>query len=449
MAIDFMQFTQEDRAKFEPLFKAPVLVDIAENLTWQQFERFLGYLFFCAGFEVENVSNDKLPRGPGVDLNVYVTRAEETPIARIEARRYTPNGSGIQLDDVVKFAGVITLAGDVPGYLITTAKFAVGAHHVISRPKAKDIHLVDGDALLRYITYVYGSRVADGYGFHRATLPIWPDWLFANVSQEPRNSAHILTIANNKGGVSKSTTALNVGIALAGMGKRILLIDLDGQANLTSTLLTRGGALMPPSEERFITEYFSAVRTPLRSLVMDTRFDNIWLIAGHEELNRMDLGGAGRPEQELAFARAVRDPELRAPSPAASDFDWIILDTPPAQAHAARSAIAAADFVLIPLVADSFTVAGINRALTAAKTMQALTNVPQARGLVLTQWRSSAPSMRDIAATLRVEAPLLGYPLFETHVPYDDHIEQAHMSLIEGGNDILFNWKASGAAKAY
>lgn len=462
MVIKFMEFTHADKARFEPFFLAPSIEALHAQLTPTEFERFLGYMFFCAGFAVEHVASVHVPYGPGVDLNLYESTSAYKPFARVEARRYAPEGPGISVNDVFRFAGALLHAGQEPGYMITTARFTPNAQHVIKRPGLKDVHLIDGANLLRYITYLYGSRVNDGRGFHRTTLPVLPNWLFSGFAHESRNTSCILTVANNKGGVGKSTTALNVSFALSALGKRVLLIDLDGQANLTSampppppanTKTPKNG--LPPAHQRFITEYFTAERTPLQHLIAKTRFDHIWLIPGHEELNRMDPGGAARPDEELAFARALRDPKLGVPltpeqglveeSPA---FDWIVLDTPPAQAHVSRLALAAADFVLIPLKADSFTVAGINRALRTAFTMRALTDVPQARGLVLTQWRAAAKSMKDIAAKLQVDAPLLGYPLFDTVVPYDDHIEQAHISLISGGVQTLFGWKST-AARAY
>ncbi len=70
------------------------------------------------------------------------------------------------------------------------------------------------------------------------------------------------------------------------------------------------------------------------------------------------------------------------------------------------------------------------------------------RALVLTQWRE-VRSMRDIRAALDVQSTLLGYPMFETVVPYDDHIEQAHISLVSGGLRNVFGWRTSGAASAY
>lgn len=471
MPIDFMEFTHEDKTRFEPYFQAPSIERIYSQLTPSDFERFLGYMFFSAGFSVENVSNQRIPRGPGVDLNLYQASNTSEPFARIEAKRFDPLGSGVSLNTVLQFGGVLRYAGDVPGYLITTARFPSNAHHVVKRPGMQDVHLVDGDTMLRYITYVYGSRVSDGRGFHRTMQPILPGWLFNDLPHAPRSKAHIITVANNKGGVGKSTTALNVGFALSTFGKRVLLVDMDGQANLSLALPPRellvprqrgrrreaAPSARPPIHERSITEHFTQERVSLQQLIQPTRFDNIWLLPSDEELNRVEPGGSAQPDSELTFARNLRDPKLGVP--AATDesnvtadslapFDYIVIDTPPAQSHFARLALAAADFTLIPLKADSFSVAGINRALTATRTMQALTQTPMGRGLLLTQWRA-VRSMRDIFANLEVQAPLLGYPLFDIPIPYDDHIEQAHISLIRGGVQNVFGWKSSSAATAY
>lgn len=468
MPVEFMEFTHEDKTRFEPFFQAPSIENIYNQLTPTDFERFLGYVFFSAGFSVENVSLRHIPRGPGVDLNLYQPNNTRKPFARIEAKRFDPAGSGVPLDVVLQFAGTLAYAGDVHGYLITTAHFPTNARQAASRPGMQNVNLVDGATLLRYITYIYGSRVNDGHGFHRTQQPILPGWLFNDLAQAPRSRTRILTVANNKGGVGKSTTAINVGFALSALGKRVLLVDMDGQANLTSALPPREPVqprqrgqrrqtepLRPPQlHERSITEHFTSEHTSLQELIQQTRFDNVWVLPADEELSRIEPGGSAQPDAELAFARNLRNPRLSipastagAPDPAAV-FDFIVVDTPPAQSHFARIALAAADYALIPLRADSFSVAGINRALTATRTMQALTGAPMGRGLLLTQWRD-VRSMRDVKATLDVQSTLLGYPMFDTPIPYDDHIEQAHISLVSGGVRTVFGWRTSAAAGAY
>ena len=460
MSARFMDFTHEDKIRFDPLLLAASTDMLHAQFSPKEFERFLAYVFFCAGFAVEYVASDHVPYGPGVDLNLYANTAEQKPFARVEARRYTPEGSGIGVNDVFRFAGVLQYAGDVPGYLITTAHFAANAQHVIKRPGMKDVRLIDGGDLLRYMRYLYGSRVADGHGFHRTLTPILPDWLFSGYAQEARTSARILVVANNKGGVGKTTSALNVGFALAALNNRVLLVDMDGQANLTSTLpplLPKGVHLSKdapqPFHERYITEYFAQNPAPLQELIQPTRFELISLLAANDELSRIEPGGSARPEEELAFARNLRNPTLRSPAlaskaDAGSDFDWIVVDTPPAQSHFARLALTAADYVLIPLKADSFSVAGIDRALWTTDTMRALTGAPQARGLLLAQWRSIA-SMKAADAKLQIQAPVKGYPLLDAVIPYDDHIEQAHIALINGGLKNVFGWRSSNAATAY
>lgn len=80
--------------------------------------------------------------------------------------------------------------------------------------------------------------------------------------------------------------------------------------------------------------------------------------------------------------------------------------------------------------------------------MHALTDAPQGRGLLLTQWRA-VKSMKDIEAKLNIQAPVSGYPMLDVVIPYDDHIEQAHISLINGGVKTLFGWRTTVAASAY
>lgn len=321
--------------------------------------------------------------------------------------------------------------------------------------------------LMRYIRYVGGSRVNGEY----ADVPITPpyptelSYLFEadnamRATARPPRHTRILTIANGKGGVAKTTSALNVAFALAYRHKlRVLLVDMDGQASATQTLPRRLPPNAPkgaetPKDTAFISDYFRG-QAPLGALVRETRIDNVWLVPAAFQLHQMDSGGGARPQAELRFLSDVRSlqayDEQKNPLPA---FDWIIIDTPPAQSFYARAAVAASDYVVIPACAEQFAVRGLNGVLRTVETMCALTGVPHWQNKILgcfvARWRVSATANASLA-TLASELDSKGIGRFEHHIPYDERVEQAHRGVAGGGWRMIFRLTNSlgPAARAY
>jgi chromosome partitioning protein len=158
----------------------------------------------------------------------------------------------------------------------------------------------------------------------------------------------IVAIANQKGGVGKTTTSVNLAACLAALGTRVLLIDVDPQANATSALgipLIEGhsiyGALLGAE--------------PIADKVIPTRWNNLFMIPGD-----LDLAGAeievARAEDHLTRLRAAFEP-LRAEAP----FDFALLDCPPSLGILMTNALAAADELFIPLQCEYFALEGLSK----------------------------------------------------------------------------------------
>ncbi len=220
---------------FAQLFQNPTIKGMMD-LTPVQFEKFIIFVFQYAGFDVEYVGNLHFPHGPGVDLNLRYFGQSQVQY-RVEIRRYNP-GNMLVFNDVVAFLGILHIAGNVPGILVTTSEFN-GPAKAAATAAQENIQLVNGQLLLRYIDYVRGSKVKDSFLSPKTSSePISPSLLpiADGINRLKKSTTKVISIANNRGGVAKTTSAINIGFALAAQGKNVLLIDMDGQCSLSRTL---------------------------------------------------------------------------------------------------------------------------------------------------------------------------------------------------------------------
>lgn len=450
------QLPPGSEADYAGLFAEPSLdCMLAPQLTPHQFEHFVKYVFEQAGYFVEDAAGQY---GQGIDLRLFTGPAHaRTLCAAVSVKLFTPPAQ-VTGPQVALFQGNLGHIGSIPGYVVTTSDFNRFAKDAASQ--SPRIWLIDGEHLIRYIDYVRGTRSVDAAGQSEPDVrlrdaplaPVAPEVLLAadDIARRPPRETTVLTLANNKGGVGKTTTALNIAFALARpepeSNQQVLLVDLDPQANLTRALPPKS----PSGTQLHLGDYFAG-RCKLPELIRQTRFDRVWLIPSHNALALRDRG-VSAAETILRFVRDLHAEDTVPPKVLDTrPFDWIIIDTGPSMGLFTRAALAASHDVLMPVAPGAFADMAPDLLVRTVHAMEALTGAHiTILGSLLTQWKGDR-LQEDLWVKAKSELDGQGIAPFEVMIPDDQtNIERAHLESGSGAKKMLFSHhKKSKAAQAY
>jgi chromosome partitioning protein len=405
--------------RFAALFEHPTVEAMHGLANGKEFERFVAYVLRRAGYDAKEVGVHWLR---GVDLEMRRPGYSRI-VGGVECKRF----QSTTLVDA-KIVGNLLGAAAVSGagarpYVFTTSDFHPNAHKK-AKAGAKKAYLMNGEQLVRYITYVRGSRYDDQ---DRNTLLSPENFCDLKPPLTAFGAAKVLTVANNKGGVGKTTTAYFLGAEFARQGKRVLLIDLDGQANLTERCLpelleTDGDGIEHlPS----ITQYFAGTSL-LSDLIVSAGRPRMSIVPSDPFLSLRDPGGSGRPEVEIKFVQNVRALSTTPIASLGGVPDWIIIDTPPALSVFTRAGLAAAQYVLAPVRPRTASVSGTTNMLKTLQTMRALTGESRSTflGAVITHWDGLKVSQNFEDQVLPFRLRGHGGHHFETKIPIDNQLEE-------------------------
>jgi chromosome partitioning protein len=219
-------------------------------------------------------------------------------------------------------------------------------------------------------------------------------------------AGRIYALANQKGGVGKTTTAINLAACLAEAGQRALVVDLDPQANATSGLGARANG---------VSSYDLLDGAPLAELARPTRFPNLDLVPAKPDLAGAVVELARRDDADRYLADALAD--------ATGDWDFVFLDCPPSLGPLTVNALAAADRVLVPVQAEYYALEGLAQLVESVNLIRTRLN-PRLRigGVLLTMVDGRTRLAADVSDEVRRH---FGDLVFSTVVPRSVRLAEA------------------------
>ncbi|MGA8810284.1 MAG: ParA family protein [Thermoanaerobaculia bacterium] len=217
----------------------------------------------------------------------------------------------------------------------------------------------------------------------------------------------IVALANQKGGVGKTTTAINLGASVAACERRVLLVDLDPQANATSGL---GVTEANPSMYDVLIENMS-----LRDIIRPTEIPTLFLAP-----SSVDLVGA---EVELRDAIGREYYLKRVIEPIAAEYDYVLIDSPPSLGLLTVNGLTAANSVLVPLQAEYFALEGVSQLLATIDRVKSAVNPSlDVEGIVLTMYDERMNLARQVAEEVRNH---FGEKVYKTVIPRNVRLSEA------------------------
>jgi chromosome partitioning protein len=242
----------------------------------------------------------------------------------------------------------------------------------------------------------------------------------------------VLVLANQKGGVGKTTTAINLGTALAAIGERVLVIDLDPQGNAST------GLGIPPRDRKHTTYDVLTGEITLREAIHETAVPRLSIVPSTVDLAGFELEVAQSRDRAFRLRKALA--KLNAESDPAHAFSYVLVDCPPSLNVVTVNAMVAADAVLVPLQCEFFALEGLSQLLKTVEQVRANLNPHLTiHGIVLTMYDARNNLSGQVVADVR---SFMGDKVYETVIPRNVRVSEAPS---HGKPVLLYDLKCVGS----
>ncbi len=254
-----------------------------------------------------------------------------------------------------------------------------------------------------------------------------------NAEPEPAVRPRVLVMANQKGGVGKTTTAINLGTALAAIGERVLIIDLDPQGNASTGLGIDRKARKTSAYEALVGE------RALADVIMPTAVPRLKIAPSTMDLLGVELEIAGEADRSFKLRKALRS-FFETDQERAEPITYVLIDCPPSLNLLTINALAAADAVVVPLQCEFFALEGLSQLLTTVEQVRRTLNPELTiHGVVLTMFDPRNSLAGQVVADVRAH---MGDKVYDTVIPRNVRISEAPS---HGKPALLYDLRCAGS----